>query len=177
METLAPRSSSVQIMSKSSGPVRPTCSSTPPHVHERLLTEEEEVLQIRGLPLEGGKALELLEAGRAADLSQYSHAIVGEPAEPGAHDVGLMAQADFHGPRVEPIVGKEEADTLRRGRTDTSIQRGGKAASFFGQNPNPAVFQAEAVEIPGRRGLRERLRDNDCFDVSSLGAGGGDALS
>src|SRR5215472_17878577 len=27
----------------------------PPRVHERLLPEEEEVLQIRGLPLEGGK--------------------------------------------------------------------------------------------------------------------------
>src|SRR5215470_800323 len=153
METLAPRSSSVQIMSKSSGPVRPTSSSTPPRVHERLLPEEEEVLQIRGPPLEGAKALELLEAGRAADLFQYSHAVVGEPAEPGAHDVGLMAQADFHGARVEPIVGKKEADTLRRGRADTGIQRGRKTASFFGQDPNPAVFHAETVEIPGRRGL------------------------
>ena len=114
------------------------------------------MLQVRGLSLEGGKALELLEAGRAADLFQYSHAIVGEPAEPGAHNVGLMAQADFHGARVEPIVGQEEADTLRGGRADTGIQRGGKAASFFGQDPNPAVFQAETVQIPGRRGLRDR---------------------
>src|SRR5215467_3364221 len=29
----------------------------PPRVHERLLPEEKEVLQIRGLPLEGGKTL------------------------------------------------------------------------------------------------------------------------